>query len=165
MLNLVKCVTSDQWPCIKDSPCNAGPASRPYDVFNYCFCLIRSSQGGCYTVYFEERAISFCLQLHDRLQSACRLCLLVSCLAYSSTFKTEAICSSVMSGFLRTTLFYKFLSGSLCSYVCCGSQLRHESANEYRKLRYRLPPSIPVFGNKEWCWAPASGTYSAHFWP
>jgi hypothetical protein len=64
------------------------------------------------------------LQLHDHHESACRLRLLVSCLAYSSAFKTEAICSSERSASLRTTRFYSFFS---------GSQMRHQSVNEYRK--------------------------------
>jgi hypothetical protein len=47
--------------------------------------------------------VTSCSSERDRRCSACRLRLLVSCLAYSSTLKMEAMCSSETSGPHRTT--------------------------------------------------------------
>jgi hypothetical protein len=66
---------------------------------------------GCNDLWFGELQASRWNSNQTRIQQGLsgklrRLLLVVSCLAYSSTLKTEAICSSKTSGFVRTVRHY-----------------------------------------------------------
>jgi hypothetical protein len=66
-----------------------------------------------------------CRQLQPQglfITSSCYLLLLVSCLAYSSTLKMEAVCSNEMLGTLLTTLCYNPQDPTLHSH--CHENLK-----------------------------------------
>jgi hypothetical protein len=94
-------------------PAHAGTSLADFSTLK--MEAIRSSETSVYTIstrcHIPEGGILHS-HGHENLKSSykpnsvCRLLLLVSCLAYSSTLKIEAICSSETLACLRTTRHY-----------------------------------------------------------